>query len=230
MKVFEVGIRMVRKIQIRDFEPMEVEVSMKAQIEDGENHAEAGQQLVTDTRDIIKVGFENLIKRSDVQTITVKAEKVTGKTPKAKEEKTSEPEKTIEPEKETEPAKRGRGRPPGAKNKDKITGKESKKDMDEVPGQSEDETSADEVPGEETLEKHTEAEAGVDEEVKSEEESDGVMPLQDFKDWFTGVVSGGKISVKQMKEILSGFDATRAKDVKPESRQEVIDQVELISG
>ncbi len=62
MQVTGLSLKFMRRIQLREYEPAEVEFTLHAMLEDDESHLEAGKQLATDARDMIKSAFEGLTK------------------------------------------------------------------------------------------------------------------------------------------------------------------------
>jgi hypothetical protein len=65
MEVTAVGLKFMRRIQISQYEPAEVEFTLHAALEDGESHVDAGIQLAADARAMIKEAFAGLVKGTE---------------------------------------------------------------------------------------------------------------------------------------------------------------------
>jgi hypothetical protein len=100
VEINALSLKFMRRIQISQYEPAEVEFTLHATLDEDEDHLDAGKALAKDARAMIKEAFSGLVKQAEVETETPPAEVPPVEKPKAK------------------PKGKG-GRPKGSKNKAK---------------------------------------------------------------------------------------------------------------
>jgi len=70
VEINAVSIRFMRRIQISQYEPAEVEFTLHATLDEGEEHVKAGKKLAKDCRSMIKEAFTGLVKAAGKETET----------------------------------------------------------------------------------------------------------------------------------------------------------------
>lgn len=58
-QVYDVSVRYSRKVQAREYEPIEAEVILKAQLAEGEDYEAAASKLMVDARNVVHEGIKN---------------------------------------------------------------------------------------------------------------------------------------------------------------------------
>jgi hypothetical protein len=244
-KVYEVAVRFMRKVQVKEYEPVEAEVSLKAQTEDGEDHVAVLATLGADARtaalDMIR-GTGKVTPGSGQTTInntvTVASaddlKKANGKTADAIEKEIAKsngkaaasdiPEETGEPT--PAPAKSGRGRPAGSKNKKAEAAAAAASDMpdeDAARTANIDAAAASDMPddGPPAGTSPTGVSDIPDETSTQAEdwEKDGTaeepVTAADLTKFISQRVSAGKITVPEVKAILARYGGARCAELKP---------------
>jgi len=114
-KIYDIKVRYMRRVQMREYEPTEAEVTLSAQVADDEDYQNATNELMTEARTAVKAGLTGKpVETKDPVSVKKQAETKTkpkGK-PLPKKAKTTIPDDIIpdgvEPEKaeEAPPAKK----------------------------------------------------------------------------------------------------------------------------
>jgi hypothetical protein len=202
MNVTEITARFMRRIQIKDYEPAEAEISLKAHLEDGEDFVAAGTTLILQSREIALTGLRGKTAGETETAVTVTE---TAKAPTAAEQKKAEAaHKRAEKKAAKEAAEAAKSTDSDIPGDDGDTAKPATDKADsDVPG--------DDIPG----------------ETDTETDTDDAMTIEDLQSYITSQVSGKKIVVKAVKEILAGVGASRTSEVKPEDIESVREAIEL---
>lgn len=200
MNVTEITARFMRRVQIKDYEPAEAEISLKAHLDDDEDFRTAGNELILQAREIALTGLRG--KTAGETEIEVKVA-----VSAADQKKADAAAKRAEKKAAKEAAKAPDSDIPG----------------DDVPGDSDDTKPAkapdSDVPGDDDVPGETDIDPVAD---------DGdEFTVEDLQAYITAQVSGKKIAVKAVKEILASAKASRTSEVKPEDIETVRAAVEL---
>ena len=65
VEINAVSIRFMRRIQVAQYEPAEVEFTLHATLDEGEDHLKAGKTLAKDSRAMTKEAFSGLLKPAE---------------------------------------------------------------------------------------------------------------------------------------------------------------------
>lgn len=214
MNVTDVKVRYSRKIQPAEYSPIEAEVTLTAQLSDGDDAKATATQLIADAK--AAVGSALGVKPKGTETAEV-------------EETKKEPS--------------GRGGP-GKPRKQVLTPKAAEPDDDDLMGggdeEEEEKPKKAEKPAkaekkakkpepEEAEEEDDEFGGGEESEEEESEDDDGEteMSAKELQDWITPLINK-KIPVAKVREILGKYGAARTTDTKAEDRPKIRKEIEAI--
>lgn len=239
MQVTNITARFMRKVQVKDFEPMESEVSMSAHLEEGEDAMAAGEVLVMQAKTLV---------------ITALSAKVAGKNTASV---TSDPAKAAA-ESPLPGDKKGPGRPPGTGKNQKaqaaqqaaansgsdipgddkptaasdIPGDEQKPNISANPENRVDPNDAGgDIPGDDKPAATTVGDLPEDDEFAAavkEADASAKMTAEELQRFITSAITGKKITVEQAKKVLADAGYARTTEVPDEKRAEVKAKVEAL--
>lgn len=224
MDINVISMRFMRRIQVAQYEPAEVEFELHATLEDGEDHIEAGKQLAQDAREMIKDAFTGLVNRAKEET----------EAPQPVVNNNTSVETTAPPAAAT----RKRGRPAGSKNKPKentseIPGEDSppladadlsaEADGSEIPSEAPSESNGaapvSEIPGDD----------GPTMDGPPVEEQFAVFDLAKLTAYVNDIVTvEKKLTGIQIKEVYRSFGVTRTVDIKKEDVEKVKTAIDIL--
>lgn len=215
-KIYEISARFMRRVQVKEYEPVEAEFTLKAQTEDGDDPvalmAQLGEQVRHAVLSTIKGKFDSTSQPmpADVAeakaTPAAEAPKANGKTNGSIAPAAASSDMPDETETPAAAEKPKRGRPAGAKGK-KAEASSAMPDEDE--GEAKAEASSSDMPDETPAAK---ADAEDWENAAAEEEEVTAATLTAF---ISKQVSASKITVPDVKAILAKYGAARCADLKP---------------
>jgi len=190
-KIYDIKVRFMRRVQVREYEPAEAEVTLSAQVADDEDYQNAANELMTEARIAVKAGLTGKPAEAK-EPVSVKKQVETKTKPKGKpvpkKAKTTIPDDVIpdgvEPEKteETEPVKKVATKKKAAPKKVVRT---------------------------------------PEPELIPEDNDAPVMSIQDLQGFVGSAVTSRKIKPAQIKEIISAYKAVRLSDIPEASRSAV---------
>ena len=85
--VSEITVRFMRRVQVKDYEPAEAEVSLRAHIDENEDSSKAGNDLILEAREMVKVGLSGKTKGPESSEVSEKT------VSKAVKDETTKPKK-----------------------------------------------------------------------------------------------------------------------------------------
>ena len=199
--VYDVAVRVMRRVQMKEYEPMEAEVSLKAQLAEGEDYIEAVNKLLIDAKTAV---IETAIKGS--------AGKVT---------KSVEPVATAAAA-PAEAAPR-KGRPTKAEQEAKAAAEAAKA----AAAGTTDDFSTEPTPAPAPA---PAAEPDEFSEFETAEAAPAAAPMtvKELQDWITANIQAKKIDVAKVKETYGKFGVTRSADTKDEDRPKIKAAIEAI--
>jgi hypothetical protein len=219
MEVYEVSARFMRRIQAKEYEPAEAEVSLKAQLAEGEDSKAAINTLMAQAKEGVKAVLSKSTKGTDEETTTETAkgsgrggpgkprkQVLTPKEAPAKEE--PEDDDLMGGEDEEEAPKKAAKAPAKAAPAKKAPKKEE----------------PEEEPEDEEEDEFAEGE-GDPEEDESDEDEEKAMTWKELQDWITQYIPK-KISPTDVRKILGKYGASRTADTKEEDRPKIKRDVE----
>ena len=229
MQVTDIKVRFMRRVQVREYEPAEAEVSISAQIMEDEDPASAILGLMTDAKDGVREGLlTNAAGKTESKTT-----KAPAKESKAEVAASAAKETETKPAKEDKP-KRGRRTKAQieadnkAEEEKRAAAKTSASDVpgdDDIPGDDakgnisnnpENRVDPSEVPGEE-------------DNVSLDDLIGGGPTHEDLNELISNAVGGTgkkKVAGGAIKEILGGYKAARVRDVAEKDIQKVMDAIQ----
>lgn len=222
MQVTDIKVRFMRKIQVREYEPAEAEVSFSAFLEDGEeDHAAKADELMLEAKAAVRTGLFTKIEKADA-------------TPAEKSAAKAKVDKEVAPAKETKPRRPRRTKAQiEADNKiaaEKAAAKKAAAESDvpgddDIPGDDakgnisndpENRVDPDDIPGDD------------DAAILAELTGDG--PTHEDLNELIGNAVGGtgkkKVAGGTIKEILGSYKAARVRDVAEKDIQAVMDEIQ----
>jgi len=228
MQIYDVSVRFSRKIQVVNFEPAEAEVSLKAQLTEGEDYKAAITGLMADARAGVTAGLKSKAAGVTAENVTT----IAGPVPAAEApaQKTTTPVKPTQTATEPAPAaeapKRQRGRPAGstAKKTDAAApaaGADFDPDATPVaPAKTTAPAATDDDFGDEAL--PAEAEPADDEFAENEVKP---MSTKELQEQLSAFVNGKQIDGPSVKAVLKKYGADRSADTKEGDRAKILAEV-----
>jgi hypothetical protein len=214
MNVYEVAVRFMRRVQMKEYEPAEAEVTFKAQLDEGENHILAANNLMQDAKvAVIETGF----KSTKGKTETAKTVEAPAKT-----------EETVAAPVADTGEKKPRGRPPKAKPvvSDDFDAGETKAapaatdEFDSAPATKSDEP-APQVDVDEFGEPVTKPEAPA---AKVEEP----ISVKELQAWVAAHIQAKRIDADTVKATYAKFGYGRSADTTDEDRPKIKAAIEKL--
>lgn len=208
--VYEVHAMYRRTVQVKEYEPATAEVSLKSQLEEGDNVDQVAAEILDKCRNLSAsaVRGKELVGQQEAEVVTVEDEPAPKKASGNKSKASNKPKasnKKAEPAKQEEPDV-------GEDDEDMsfldTEDPEPEADEDALPDPDEDEE---------------------DEEDEGEEEEPG-LSVQELQQYITGHISQSNISVPQAKELMAeyGENAGRVLDIPEHLRKDVYDAVRTV--
>lgn len=203
MNVYEISVRFMRRAQVKEYEPMEAEATLKASLSEGEDHNAVAINLMRDAR--------NTVIEAGLKSGAAKAE-TTATTAAASDKPQGRPKKE-----ELVPAAKAADKPaaaPKAADKPAATKPAAAKPAAAPAPADEPETN----------------EFG--EPIGGEDAADEPeMTGKELQTWITDLITNKKIAVTQAKEILAKYGAAGSLQVKDGDRRKVVADIKaLIDG
>ena len=225
-QVYDVKVRYMRRIQMREYEPAESEVTVSAQLSDNENFMSVGQELILNARALVKSAITGKpVEVSDNKNVGKTETKVTKKTavdeiPEDIRHRVDAIESLAEIEKMAEKD----NKKAAATEKRKLAAAERKaKKLAEKEAAAEEvkkKAAVDEIPG--------------DDEIPSDGENDdtstGNMTTIELQEFINSVVTQRKVKPKQIKAILAEYNASRISEVPKANCGDVKQAIEKLIG
>ena len=202
--VYDVSVRVMRRVQMKEYEPMEAEVSLKAQLAEGEDYIEAVNKLLIDAKTAV---IETAIKGS------------AGKVTKSVEPAAAPATAAAAPA-EAAPRK---GRPTKAEQEAKAAAEAAKA----AAAGTTDDFSTEPTPAPAPA---PAAEPDEFSEFETAEAAPAAAPMtvKELQDWITANIQAKKIDVAKVKETYGKFGVTRSADTKDEDRPKIKAAIEAI--
>lgn len=199
MHVHSLSVRYMRRAQIKDYEPVEAEVTLSATLAEGEEHKAAVHNLMVDAKQgVIESGLKSGKATAEAKTETAAAPAAA---PAAAEKKPAAKPKADKPKEEPKPASA-----PAA-------------DPADPAGAPSEEPAAAEAPADEFAE--FDAGPAAEPEVKA-------ISVKELTDWVTASLKdkANGITPDDVKAIYSKFGAARTSDLKDDDRPKAKVQIE----
>lgn len=204
MNVTDIKVRYTRKIQPAEYSPIEAEVTLTAQLSEGDNAKDAATALINDAKAAVFTAL------GAKQGGTASTEVTKAEAPKA----------AAAPKAEAEAPKKGPGRPPKqtlTPPAEKAAPKPAEDPMDMV-----DETPAAPAPA------PAAAPAEEDEFAGIEEPAAAPMTAKELQDWIGAKVKANPALLAKVKAVYAEFGVTRSVDTTEEQRPKIRAKLEEI--
>ena len=222
--VYDVKIRFMRRLQIREYEPAESEITISAQLSDDDDYKDVAQGLLLDARELVKSALTGKpVGKTETKVTKTKADKKAAKkapvdeipadTNSASEIPGDDETVALSPA-EVKKALAAEKRKAAAEKR-KLAAAEKK-----AKAAAAKKAAADEIPSDD----------GGDEIPGDDGDEDGELSADKLHEFINSMVTSRKVKPKQIKGILAGYDAARISDVPAENRQDVKDAIELLAG
>ncbi len=219
-QVYDVKVRFMRRMQIREYEPAESEVSISAQMgEDDDDLMTIGQELLSNARDLVKSALTGKTTGTATGKTQIKVTKkaAVDEIPEDDNEIPGDDDEELSAEEYIKAAAAKKRKVAAEKRKakklaEKIAAEVAEKkaaEEDEIPGGDDDE----EIPGDD-----------------DEEEGSSEVSVDDLAAFINKMVTSRKVKPKQIKAVLAKYNASRISEVPAEDCGDAKKAIEKLAG
>jgi outer membrane biosynthesis protein TonB len=206
MQVTNISVRVQRRIQVRDYEPKEVEASVSATLEEGEDHETALASIMHDANVAVENGIKGTPPAKKVSSSKAETDEDEDEKPKSKPKKVAAKKAAPKDDLPDEDEK------PKSK---KAAPKDDLPDEDEKPKSK---PKKDDTPDE-------------DEFGEAEDKSDDeVMSASELQKYISGLINNKQITVAQVKDVMSEFGIKFTRESTDEQRPKIKAMIDKIAS
>jgi hypothetical protein len=206
-QVYDISVRFMRRVQIREYEPSEVEVILKAQLSEDDDSATVGGELMAEAKETVRLG---LTAKGGKTEAKVEVEK------KAEPKKETAAEKKLAKKAATKKAadekKAAKGRAISDDPENRVSDEDAVPDDDEIPG--------DEPPAKKAKESN---------DVPDDDDDEALKP-KDLQEYIQAKIQKRVITIEAVKEIIRDAGVNKVKDMTPaqcaETKKKIDDLIE----
>lgn len=220
VNVYDVKVRFMRRMQVREYEPVESEITISAQLTESDDYKDISQDLLLNAKELVNSTLTGKpVGKTETKTTKTKvsAAKKSSSTTEIPEDNISASEipgddepavlSSAEEKKVLAAEKRK-----VAAEKRKVIAAKKKAAADEIKKKA----AADEIPG--------------DEETPSDDDGGEELSANKLHEYINSMVTSRKVKPKQIKAIIAEYGAVRISDIPEENRIDVKEAIELLAG
>jgi hypothetical protein len=204
MQVTNISARVQRRIQVRDYEPKEVEASVSATLEEGEDHETALASIMHDANVAVENGIKGTPPAKKVSSNKAETDEDEDEKPKSKPKKAA--------------AKKAAPKDDLPDEDEKPKSKPKKDDLPDEDEKPKSKPKKDDTPDED---KFGEAED------KSDDEAMSAAELQKY---ISGLINNKQITVAQVKDVMSDFGIKFTRESTEEQRPKIKAKIDKIAS
>lgn len=214
VNVYDVKVRFMRRMQVREYEPAESEITLSAQLSENDDYKSVTQKLILDARDLVKSGLmgkaagktETEVTKTKTPAVDNSASEIPGDEIPDDEIPSDDGPTPAELKKAAAAEKR---KIAAEKRKVVAAAKKAKKEAEKQAANND-------IPSDDN------------DDIPSGD-SDETISEGDLLEYINSMVTSRKVKPKQIKAIISEYGAARISEIPKENRNDVKDAIDLLS-
>ena len=214
VNVYDVKVRFMRRMQVREYEPAESEITFSAQLAEDDDYKVVSEKLILDARELVKSALTGKpVGKTETKTTKTAAAKKSNSVTEIPEDDNSVSE--IPGEDETVAISPAEVKKALAAEKRKVAAEKRKVAAAKKKAAAEEakkKIAAEEIPDDDN------------------DDDDKELSANALHEFINSMVTSRKVKPKQIKAIIAEYGAARISDIPEENRIDVKEAIELLAG
>jgi len=211
VNVYDVKVRFMRRMQVREYEPAESEITFSAQLAEDDDYKVVSEKLILDARELVKSALTGKpVGKTETKTTKTAAAKKANSVTEIPEDDNSVSE--IPGEDETAATSPAEIKKALAAEKRKVAAEKRKvvaANKKAAAEEAKKKIAAEEIP---------------------DDDDDTELSANALHEFINSMVTSRKVKPKQIKAIIAEYGAARISDIPEENRIDVKEAIELLAG